>query len=340
MKRPSEAIEIIQPDDVRRGMVIRTRFVAVAILVAMLVPFFTLRLDWLFSILLPLLIFFEAVFALVFFLITHFTLRISEPVSIFKDGILAFPSPYYLVRGLPRFIPLSRLERVLVKPELTTVQVARIDQGLKGRLMGDWLVIAEFSGGRARVIFCGSPQRALKASKAIETNLGVRTEWLGDSREMLNLARFEGYAIHPPLVETSTDIHTPFFSDKDIMIILPILVVTLLGSLVIWNPLIPIALSIMIAGTFLLLRLVLIEVPLSMSLGPSGIGLGLRFHRARMISWGNVSHLSISWGDAETFWEKSKLGGSISTQKGESFRLDYSSALILSRVVVELAPIL
>jgi len=119
-----------------------------------------------------------------FLLFRHVFFRTTEPVMIYSNGVEAFPSPFYRLRGLDGFIRKDRIDRIEVKVFRTISREFRTRPDQSGAMATDRLVILHTRDGKSRILWRRSQETTLRAVKVMKKVWGVPVVGIDETRSM------------------------------------------------------------------------------------------------------------------------------------------------------------
>lgn len=106
-----------------------------------------------------------------FYAFRHGLSMTIEPINIYSNGVDAFASPFYRLRGLDGFISKDRMDRIEVRAFPYQTQGLSERHGRSGRIGNDLIIVLHTRDRKSRVLGRRSP---MTAEKAIET---MKREW-------------------------------------------------------------------------------------------------------------------------------------------------------------------
>lgn len=115
-----------------------------------------------------------------FFIFRHISSRTTEPIKIYPNGVEAFPSPFYRLRGLDGFISKDRMDRIEVRILAYRTQGSSMRPEWSGSIGNDWLIVLHTRDRRSRGLGIRSSMTAEKAVKTMRKAWGIPIVGIGE----------------------------------------------------------------------------------------------------------------------------------------------------------------
>jgi hypothetical protein len=333
------AIDTIVPDDGQRGLILYLKILPFS----MLVPFFPILvlffIDFPMGLLILMFVVVVAMYVFTYLFLTHLLGRRIQSIFVYPDGIQGYSSLYYSLRGLPGFIPTSRIEHLSIEPIHTLIRLSgRRPQTQSSTYLGQWYLTAKISGKGTRIICAGSPPRILQAAFKIERALGIKAERQGEAEELL------GYLTRTPSaaslnsesvidnVRTKGGHYWDFVTLGPIIIFASILTIFAHSPLVLIFWFLPL---VMIVSVFYRERKLR---PRQLHVGPTGVELIFLSGAKKFVSSGDICDVVVNWGDLSTWSGKAQQEGAMNIGKNYAIFLNREAALTLLRIIYSQPP--
>lgn len=170
-------IEVVESEDPRRRLKKALPWITLIVelsITAFLLVYLTFLPEFYYLIFVVFVVLMLGVFGtLDFYAFRHGLFRTTEPINIYSNGVEAFPSPFYRLRGLDGFIRKDRMDRIEVNvfPYRTQGHPGRPERS--GPIGNDWMIILHTRNGKSRVLGRRSPMTAEKAVVIMKRAWGI-----------------------------------------------------------------------------------------------------------------------------------------------------------------------
>jgi hypothetical protein len=337
IRRKEDAVEVIAPDEGRRGLNLYIKLLPFSMLLAFFPIVFILIVNEDFPIgylvILFLVVLGLYVFSYIF--LNHFMKRRIQPILIYRDGIKGYSSPYYSLIGLHSFITIGQIEQLSIEPRQTILRLSDKRSQIRGvATNGEWDLTVKLLGRGNRVIGSGSPKRMVQAAYKIERTLGIRAIRQGDADELLGFLNKKMSSFIP----VESDILVDNNMEKNLRS-LDFAPIVILGIFALFGILIGALLITLFFVAFILLFIVIIYYrerrlrPTQLRLNSQGIELTFRSGAKRYVPFNEIALLMVYWGDPSRRPGMSQQGGALDIGKNYSFFLNREVGMKILRTI-------